>query len=624
MCGIAGIFHFDPQHPVDEAMLRTMNAAIAHRGPDEDGFYLNGPVGLANRRLSIIGLADGRQPIANEDETVWTVFNGEIYNYPELRRDLEARGHRFRTGTDTEVLVHLYEDHGPGFVEHLNGMFAIALWDDRARRLLIYRDRLGEKPLYYTTVQGRLVFASEIKAILCDPAVERAVSPEALYDYLSFQYNPRRQTIFRGIKRLKPGSMLEVSARGVEERTYWDIPTAPAAPRAEGEYLEELGHLLRDSVRRRLLSEVPLGAFLSGGIDSSVVVALMSQILDRPVQTFSVGFTVAGGYDESPHAERVARHFQADHHALVVESMDVERLLPQTVYSLDEPIADFAAIPTYLVSQFARRSVTVVLTGEGADELFAGYDHYRFPSMLGRYEQVPEFVRRLLSRAGRAAPPRVAKALAAGALDALGGFRLLKSVFRPTDLDRLLTGDVLGQLNGAAAQPDFARLFERGRDLDVLNRYLLADLGTWLPEDLLMKVDKMSMSVSLEARVPYLDHRIVELAATMPSELKWRGGGKYILKRLAADLIPREIIDRPKHGFRLPLDRWFRAELRPMAEELLLGARARARGLFEPAEIEQLWRRYLAGDDGRFMRVWTLVNFEIWCRGFLDGAAAVA
>jgi asparagine synthase (glutamine-hydrolysing) len=375
-------------------------------------------------------------------------------------------------------------------------------------------------------------------------------------------------------------------------------------------------------VRRRLLSDVPLGAFLSGGIDSSVVVGLMAEILDRPVQTFSVGFTVAGGYDESEHAARVARHFGADHHPLVVESMDVERLLPQTVHSLDEPIADFAAIPTYLVSQFARRSVKVVLTGEGADELFAGYDHYRFPSLLGRYEQVPEAVRRLLSRASlHVAPARIAKALAAGALDPLGGFRLLKSVFQPAELEQVLSGDVRAQLNGFAPQPDFARLFERGRGLDVLNRYLLTDLATWLPEDLLMKVDKMSMSVSLEARVPYLDHRIVELAAAMPSDLKWRGGGKYILKRLAAGLVPREIIERPKHGFRLPLDRWFRAELRPMAEDLLLGTRARGRGMLEAAPIALLWQRYLAGDDTRFMQVWTLLNFELWCRGFLDGDA---
>lgn len=625
MCGIAGIFNFDPRRPVDVALLRSMNAAITHRGPDEDGFYVNGPLGLANRRLSIIGLADGRQPIANEDQTVWTVFNGEIYNYPELRRELTARGHRFRTSTDTEVLVHLYEDEGDDFVRHLNGMFAIALWDDRRRRLLIYRDRLGEKPLYWVRTGGRLLFASEIKAILRDPSVDRSVDLEALYDYLSFQYNPRRETIFRGIARLKPGTMLEVTADGVSERTYWEIPTRADAPRGEDEYLEALRALLKDSVKRRLLSEVPLGAFLSGGIDSSVVVGLMTEALARPVQTFSVGFKVAGGYDESAHAARVAAHFGADHHTLVVESMDVERLLPQTVHSLDEPIADFAAIPTFLVSEFARRYVTVVLTGEGADELFAGYDHYRLATLLGRYQRLPGGVRRALSALGAAAPPRIAKALAAGALDPLAGFRLVKSVFRPVDLERLLSGDVRARLNGVAVQPDFARIFARaGDDVDALNRYLLADLATWLPEDLLMKVDKMSMSVSLEARVPFLDHRIVELAAGMPSSLKWRAGGKYILKRLATGLVPQDIIDRPKHGFRLPLDRWFRAELRPMAEDLLLSRAARERGFFEPAAVAALWARYLGGADGCFMQVWTLINFELWCRGFLDGRDAVA
>src|SRR6266403_3129981 len=571
MCGIVGIFNFDPQRPVGEDLLRVMNVTITHRGPDEDGFYLNGPLGMANRRLSIIGLKDGRQPIANEDRTVWTVFNGEIYNYPDLRRDLEARGHTFRTSTDTEVLVHLYEEHGEDFVRELNGMFAIALWDDRRRRLLIYRDRLGEKPLYYVRTGKRLLFASEIKALLRDPAVDRTVDPAALYDYLSFQYNPRRETIFRGIVRLKPGTMLVVSADGVSERTYWELPVSADAPRSEDEYLEALRALLRDSVKRRLLSDVPLGAFLSGGIDSSVVVGLMSEVLVEPVKTFSVGFKVAGGYDESTHAERVARHFGADHHTLVVESMDVEHLLPRTVYSLDEPVADFAAIPTFLVSEFARRHVKVVLTGEGADELFAGYEHYRLAAMLARYQRLPGGVRRFLSALGAVAPPRLAKALAAGALDSLAGFRLVKSVFRPAELDGLLSGDVRAQLNGVAVQPDFARIFARAGDLDPLNRYLLADLATCLPEDLLMKVDKMSMSVSLEARVPFLDHRVVELAAGMPSTLKWRRGGKYILKRLAAGLVPQDIIERPKHGFRLPLDRWFRAELRPMAEDLLLG-----------------------------------------------------
>jgi len=618
MCGIVGIFNFDPARPVDGDLLRVMNATITHRGPDEDGFYLNGPLGMANRRLSIIGLADGRQPIANEDRTVWTVFNGEIYNYPDLRRELTHRGHTFRTSTDTEVLVHLYEEHGEDFVRELNGMFAIALWDDRRRRLLIYRDRLGEKPLYYVRTGGRLLFASEIKALLRDPTVDRTVDLAALYDYLSFQYNPRRETIFRGIVRLKPGTMLVVSADGVSERTYWELPASADAPRSEDEYLEALRALLRDSVKRRLLSDVPLGAFLSGGIDSSVVVGLMSEVLAEPVKTFSVGFKVAGGYDESTHAERVARHFGADHHTLVVESMDVEHLLPRTVYSLDEPVADFAAIPTFLVSEFARRHVKVVLTGEGADELFAGYEHYRLAAMLTRYQRLPGGVRRFLSALGAVAPPRLAKALAAGALDSLAGFRLVKSVFRPAELDGLLSGDVRAQLNGAAVQPDFARIFARAGDLDPLNRYLLADLATWLPEDLLMKVDKMSMSVSLEARVPFLDHRVVELAAGMPSTLKWRRGGKYILKRLAAGLVPQDIIERPKHGFRLPLDRWFRAELRPMAEDLLLGPTARGRGFFDADTVGALWRRYVGGNDDAFMQIWTLINFEIWCRGFLD------
>ncbi len=625
MCGITGVFNFDPERPVDAELVRAMNAAITHRGPDEDGFYLRGPLGMGNRRLSIVGLADGRQPIANEDGTVWTVFNGEIYNYPDLRPELEAKGHRFRTSTDTEVLVHLYEEEGAEFVQRLNGMFAIALWDERLRRLLLYRDRLGEKPLYYTVGDGRLAFASELKAILCDPTVSRALSPAALYDYLTFQYNPRRQTIFRDVVRLRPGRMLKVTADGVAERAYWEVPVGPGPARSEAEHLEALQALLRDSVRRRLMSDVPLGAFLSGGIDSSLVVGLMARLTGRPVQTFSVGFRVPGGYDESEHAARVARHFATDHHALVVHSVDIAELLPRTVHALDEPIADYAAIPTYLLSEFARRHVKVVLTGEGADELFAGYNHYRLPHVLARYGRLPRGLRRLVHALGAplvSAP--IAKALAAAALDPVAGYTLVKSVFRQGDLEALLAPDLRAELDGARERADLERLFARGASLDALNRYLLADLSTWLPEDLLMKVDKMTMSVSLEARVPYLDHRIVELLAGMPSSLKWRGGSKYLLKRAAAALLPADIVNRPKHGFTLPLARWLRAELRDMSTDLLLGPRARARGFFHAPAVEQSWNGYLAGREECFMQVWVLLNFEVWCRVFLDGDLAAS
>ena len=620
MCGISGIFHLDPRARIDELLLHRLNAAIAHRGPDDDGFYVNGPVGLANRRLSIIGLADGRQPIANEDGTVWTVYNGEIYNYPELRAALEQKGHRFRTSTDTEVIVHAYEEHGADFVERLNGMFAIALWDDRRRRLLLYRDRLGEKPLYYTVTRGRLVFASELKALLQDPSVGRAISPEALRAYLTFQYNPDRQTIFRDVVRLRPGTVLEATAAGVVERVYWEVPAEPGPAWPEERYVEALRELLRDSVRRRLLSDVPLGAFLSGGVDSSTVTALMTGITDRPVQTFAVGFRVPGAYDESAHAERVARHFGADHRTLVVGSMDVEHLLPRTVYHLDEPIADYAAIPTFLLSEFARRHVKVVLTGEGADELFAGYPHYRFASLLRHYERLPRGARRLLGAlGGRLAPPKMAKALEAGGFDPVAGYRRMKAVFRPEEMERLLAPAAGAAPNGHDGLELFRTLFRRGQRLDPLNRYLLADLSTWLPEDLLMKVDKMSMSVGLEARVPFLDHRLVELVAGMPSQLKWGREPKHLLRRAAAGLVPDVVLHRPKHGFTLPLDRWFRAECRPFAEELLLGTRARARGLFDARAVARIWQAYLAGRHGAFMQVWVLLNFEVWSRVFLDG-----
>jgi asparagine synthase (glutamine-hydrolysing) len=349
------------------------------------------------------------------------------------------------------------------------------------------------------------------------------------------------------------------------------------------------------------------------------VVGLMAGLVDRPVKTFSVGFTIAGGYDERDYADRVARHFHTDHSTLVVDSVDVERLLPRTAYYLDEPLADFAAIPTFLISEFARQQVKVVLTGEGADELFAGYDHYRLPSLLRHYERLPGRLRRFLSTAGRpVVPAKVAKALEAATLERVDGYVLVKSVFRPDDLHDVLSADVRAQLNGAGAHSDLERLFGRARALDPLNQFLVADLATWLPEDLLMKVDKMSMSASLEARVPFLDHRIVELVSGMPSHLKWRGGGKYLLKRAVRGLVPDEIIRRPKHGFRLPLDRWFRTGLREMATELLVSPRARARGFFDAPAVERLWNAYLAGRDQLFMQVWVLLNFEVWCRVFLD------
>ncbi|MFN8545950.1 MAG: asparagine synthase (glutamine-hydrolyzing) [Candidatus Binatia bacterium] len=623
MCGIAGIFNFDPDRPVDTALLERFAAAIAHRGPDEDGFFVRGEVGLANRRLSIIGLADGRQPIANEDGTVWTVFNGEIYNFPDLRAELEAKGHRFRTSTDTEVLVHLYEEDGTDFVLRLNGMFGIALWDVSRRRLLLYRDRLGEKPLYFTVESDRLLFASEIKALLRAPTVAREVDAGALVDYLTFQYTPGPQTIFRGIRRLRPGTLLEVSARGVTERTYWEVPVAAAPARDEAEWVEAVADLLRDAVRRRLLSEVPLGAFLSGGVDSSTVVGLMAGLTDRPVQTFSVGFAVPGAYDESAHAARVARHFGAEHRALVVDSVDVERLLTKTVMHLDEPVADYAAIPTYLVSEFARRHVKVVLTGEGADELFAGYDHYRFTDLLGRYARLPAFARRLGAGIGAAvAPARIAKALAAATLSPVDAYVLLKSVFRPDDLDALLAPEMRAAAREGGDRSGLRAHFARSEGRALLDRYLIADTATWLPEDLLMKVDKMSMAVSLEARVPFLDHRLVELVASAPADLKWRGGPKYLLKRVAERLVPRDVLERPKHGFTLPLDRWFRTDLRGFATDLLLGERARRRAFFRPEAVERLWSRYLAAGAGGLMPVWTLVNLEVWCRVFLDGETA--
>lgn len=619
MCGIVGIFNFDRQCPVDRTLLERLKTALAHRGPDDEGTYVSGPVGLGSRRLSIIGVADGHQPIANEDQTIWTVFNGAIYNYPDLRDELTAAGHQFRTKTDTEVLVHLYEELGDDFVGRLNGMFALALWDDTRQRLLVCRDRIGEKPLYYSTRNGRVVFASEIKALLLDPALSRELAPEALRDYLLLQYTPGAQTIFRDIRRLRPGRMLVIDAGGVAERTYWAPPASESRPMTERQYADAVWDLLGDSVRRRLLSDVPLGAFLSGGLDSSTVVALMGRASGQPVRTFAVGFRVDGGYDESAHAQAVARHLGTEHETLVVESMDVRRLLPRVVKALDEPIADFAALPTLLLAEFARAHVKVVLTGEGADELFAGYRHYRFPAVFRRYGRTPRALRSAMARlVAPAMPSPIAKALRAGALAVPDGYLLVKAVFAPGDLGEVLSPDLVDRVASIPLAGELREVFAHMRGLDAVNAYLLADLRTWLPEDLLMKVDKTTMHVGLEARVPFLDHRLVELVATMPSSLKWRDGGKYLLRRVAGQVLPREVTQRPKHGFTLPLDQWFQGPLHETVHAVLGDGRLARRGLLRPGAIAALWERFRRGDRATFMRVWTVFNFELWCRVFLD------
>ena len=596
-----------------------MRAELAHRGPDDSGEYEDESATLFHERLSIIDLATGHQPIANEDGRFWIALNGEIYNYRELRRELVARGHVFRTRSDTEVVLHLYEEIGNRCTERLIGMFAFAIWDSRERRLFLARDRLGIKPLFLAEAGGGFVFASELKAVLAHGAVPRELDPVGLDQYLTFMYVPAPRTIVRGVEKLLPGHTLTLHADGKrEERCYWEIPAADDIHRGGSlrGAAEELHALLQESVRCRLMSEVPLGAYLSGGLDSSLAVGLMSGASQDAVNTFSVGFEERG-FDERRFARRVADAFNTNHRELVVRHRCSGEELPHVIHALDEPVADSAAIPTWFMAQLTKRYVTVVLTGEGADELFAGYPHYKTFSMLDRAASLsPRAAARWLGRAlGRGALARGCEFL--GRLnDRTEAYLALKSVFTPAEKEELR-----GRRSGLSYASDGAagalvRRFmgERG---PYLHRLLRLDLSTWLPDDLLVKVDRMTMAHAVEARVPYLDHRVVEAVMRMPPEWKLRGFvGKRILRRVAARVLPREIVRRRKTGFAVPVGEWAGGRLRDLVADLLGPDAVRRRGLFEPAAVKSIVDRRSYGMFQR-RQMWTLLCLEMWCRRFL-------
>jgi asparagine synthase (glutamine-hydrolysing) len=623
MCGFAGWFDPDGALPDPDALLAAANA-LAHRGPDDSGFHLENGAGLAFRRLSIVDVAGGAQPLSNETGTVWIAYNGEIYNHAELRRELEARGHRYRTHSDTESIVHGYEEWGDAVVERLRGMFAFAIWDRAKRRMLVARDRLGIKPLYWTRAGGRFVCASEIKALFEFPGVRREVRLPGVVEHLTLRYAGAPATLFEGIEKLRPGHVLAVDARGVTSRPYWSYGWEPKLELSDDGALEELETRLTESVRLRLMSEVPLGALLSGGVDSSIVVAIMGRLIDRPVQTFSVGFDAVGPYSELPFARMVARRYGTDHHEIVVGAQDLVRELPSLVWHQDEPVSEPAAIPTYLVSQLARETVTVVLTGEGGDELFAGY---------------PKYAADPWARALAHWPAPLRDALLDHAVDRLPfGFRKLQVVgrsarfrdeaerlaawfagFAGAERERLL-GPALAPHAGAAVASFRAALAETSarRPLD---RMLDVDRRLWLPDDLLMKMDKMSMAASIEARVPLLDHPLVEWAARLPDRFKVRGlEGKVLLKRLARRLLPAEVVDRPKVGFTVPLSPWFRGPLRELLADTLLSSRCAARGYYNAATLRGYVEDHLAGRKDRARELWTLLTLELWHRAYVDEA----
>lgn len=633
MCGIAGTVG-----PINSLagvaagdVIKRMCDVIAHRGPDDWGFraekFADSQLAIGMRRLSIIDVASGHQPISNEDGSVWIVFNGEIYNYRELRKELIARGHRFATRTDTETIVHLYEEEGERCVERLRGMFAFAIWDSRNRSLTLARDRVGKKPAHYALAGGAFVFGSEIKSLLRHPAVRREVNFEAISDFLTFGYVPDPQTAFKGIYKLSPGHTLIFRDGRISLRRYWnfnyDDEGSGETPLTEDEYVERLRHLLAESVRARLESEVPLGAFLSGGIDSSAVAALMAREMNQPVKTFSIGFSEAD-FDELKHARVTARLIGADHHEFVV-TPDVCNLAEEIIWHHDEPFADVSSIPTYIVSRMARERVTVVLSGDGGDEVFGGYQRYLIERGRQKFELIPSFIRRLFLRMGRALPRGAygKRYLSVNSLDA--GPRYVESVsyFDGETQQSLLSKALLAELNGHSSARAFERIFEEPASRARLDRMMYLDSKTYLPGDILVKVDRMSMAHSIETRAPLLDHHLIEFAQTIPSSLKLRRTSrgwetKYILKRAVKGLIPDEIIHRPKHGFDVPIRRWLKRELGEMCDDLLTSPRARQRGYFNQDVVASLLQEHRRGIRDNARHLWALLIFEIWHCAFID------
>jgi len=623
MCGIAA--WFDPEGGRPElAWLETAAANLAHRGPDDCGFHVEDGVGLAFRRLSIVDVATGAQPLANEDGSVRIVYNGEVYNHAEIRRELEARGHRYRTQSDTETIVHAYEEWGEDCVTRLRGMFGFAIFDRNRRRLFVGRDRVGIKPIYVARAGRAFVCASEIKALFAFPGVERRVHLPGVVEHLTLRYAAAPGTLFAGIEKLRAGHTLTLDAQGERQRRYWSVAWEPKVEIGDDAALGELEARLTESVRLRLMSEVPLGALLSGGVDSSVVVALMSRLNERPVQTFSVGFDEPGPYNELPFARTVARHLGTEHREILVGAQDLLREIPRLVWHQDEPVSEPAAIPTFLVSQLARETVTVVLTGEGGDELFAGYPKYAVDPFARGIAALPAVLRDPLLEHGIGRLPFRFRKLQVAARSARfrdEAERLAAwfAGFAGAERVRLLSPAL--RAHDGVAVAAFRAALDESAARRPLDRMLDADLRLWLPDDLLMKMDKMSMAASIEARVPLLDHPLIEWAARLPERFKVQGmQGKVLLKRLARRLIPAEVVDRPKIGFTVPLAPWFRGGLRELLVDTLLSPASLGRGYYDPAVLRTTVDDHLSGRRDRSRELWTLLTLELWHRAYIDQA----
>ena len=631
MCGICGIaVPKKLNRRVDESLLTRMRDTLTHRGPDDAGNFVDGGIGLGHRRLSIVDLGGGHQPMTNEDGQVQVVFNGEIYNHRDHRPMLEERGHRYKTSSDTETIIHLYEEFGEAAVQHLRGMFAFAIWDGVNQRLVIARDRLGIKPVYYTlSNEGVLHFASEIKALIEARAVKPELNYDALADFAANRYTSGDETLFRGVRRLPPGHTLVWQEGRVEIKRFWDVSFAKhESPLSDREYVEQFDQLFTESVRLRLMADVPLGMFLSGGIDSTAIAGVMSKLVSDPIKTFSVAFAEREA-NELEYARMAARAFKTDHHEIVVSPQEFFDALPAMVYQEDEPIAHPSSIPLYFVSKLAADHVKVVLTGEGSDELLAGYDKYRktiYNLSLGRaYNSVvPSALRGVVKQAiesgsgALAVRQKLARTFLCVPSDIESIYFDNFSVFSRERQRSLFTAETRTRMGESDPYRTSLALMGEADAVTMLDQLLAADMKTYLHE-LLMKQDQMSMAASIESRVPFLDHKLVEFAARLPERMKLRGlTTKYILRQAMADKIPAEILTRKKMGFPVPVGAWLRGEFRPLLDEYVLGARAMERGIFEPDFVRKLVARHEAGEN-HAERLWMLMNFEIWQRRFLDG-----
>lgn len=632
MCGICGIAKTDNGHPIAPSLIAAMCETLVHRGPDDQGVHTEKNVGLGARRLSIIDLEKGHQPLSNEDGTVWISHNGEVYNFPALREELLSRGHTFQTKTDTETIVHSYEEWGEDFVQRLRGMFAFAVWDGREEKLILVRDRIGIKPLYYTLLEDRtLVFGSELKAILKHPKVERSLDPKALDLYLTLEYIPAPLSIFQNISKLPAGCLLIYKGGQTRLKKYWELdsrkmPALQASRSRLNSLMDELYALLGESVKLRLISDVPLGAFLSGGIDSSSIVGMMHESGASPIKTFSIGFEDTS-YDELHHARRVARRFQTDHQEFVLKPKALE-LTDKLICHLDEPLGDFSIFPTFLVSKMARDHVKVILSGDGGDELFGGYEHYQAQKLS--YPPFPFLFRRVLNPLIRMIPPSHKKKGAWNKIRRFGqgfehnpGYRHLRWMMFLTEKNKnsLYSPELRDAMSGIKPLykiPPFHDLFNAADRFDGLNRNFFVDLNAYLVDDILVKVDRMSMATSLETRVPILDHKIVEFAYSLPANLKLNGHTtKWIFKKTMERLLPSQNIYRKKEGFSIPIKHWLRTDLKELMCDYLNVQKIRREGLFRYEFIEKMIDRHLKQRENYSHQLWALLVFEIWRENYL-------